>query len=652
MSNIISNDKEKKAWFIASLIHDLGKIFLDQNNKWGNHKKLEDILNKGGYNNLIKKLKEVHNDIFKYIKLHHEKFSKAINISTGCGAISLADKINAAMRSGVFCDTSKQDKSERYTSKPISYTYYGKCIIWERDNVNDLIKEVINNLNEINIKSLIEGQITLLNYPYFTPTLPQVSLYFHHRFTALIMLFLYKILEKKTKEELNNTSKMIKILENEFKFFIVRVFQMPNKVFYRLKDINLLKRIMDDLRIKISSELINIESWLGELEPDYNPFFFFKGDELVIVYDNLDVIDKVIESFIRETDFPPLIIIRDAEKFYLEGVNKTNCIKPEWVKSENYKKTFGLNYLSEMIESEGNICYKCHTKLTQTQELLCDNCYSNYMNAEGVVDILKFAEDEYITFVILNTPELREHAKYIAEKILLKKVKKVKNLKNELYGTPQGLLEYLQSCFDMDRFYRIIKGENGVKEILITPELLIWVMRESIFWNSFGKEIVEEMNNININTNLNIIFCSAKYPVWSIFEEFLEYRDYKNRLIEIYDERTGCKMVFEDDTIVDDIYEIANFIGGEKEIKSQLSLLRKIARSCSLKELNLDIDARNTQGKLRPYNVSKKLKTTLEKVKGDDDRSKMKRSLILKYIRDLLPEKEERRNVRKTKRYR
>jgi len=449
--------------YVAAMFHDVKKRLLNKNSKpvdsygaWGaNHAILGDLTTQGDTSDLPENAKKVeleNDEQILFIKLHHgdvdETSLEIANLDT-ITAISLiaADRMHKAL-----CYGDSED-SETFTRKldvarqfPFYYPFYGKPMAWlptdsesfKREKPSRFHAENVQNdmrignarekfakfLNEIRNerkraadkrKFLTARMIVNMQEDFFadfpdTTYLPITSLAFHNQLVAALLFFIRKRLEEFTFSS--------QCGEVEVPLYLNTIISPPEKLTNRLRDTATVRKISHRLQHSLHDYLNN--EYLEDVRrfdfwhPDYNPFFFYNKDAIVLLASERDQkeIEKICGDVAHETESVITmeaikidgkiqitlkdesnkgkklkeLKLTDIQAKGKEGDRTLNIKSEAFLESPLIEKSFwyAAAPVTDERQSAEAHCYKCNKtvdgvkqKLKQdTGDLLCDCCHA------------------------------------------------------------------------------------------------------------------------------------------------------------------------------------------------------------------------------------------------------------------------------------
>ncbi len=611
-------------WFATALVHDLGKTVLDESGQWTDHEQLD----KKPFGSWLP------TDIVSRVRLHHDNVDfEASSHSPEAVALIMADRFQKAMHQTEHLE--KDERLSRLQQHPAFYPYYGRV---EEGYNQAKAAPIIDNLTraaskQASLRNLLELQEGLLHYPH-TSYLPHLSLALHHRFTALLFYFLIRRADGG-------------FPPLDLRFSVLTVSPEPAALFYRLRDVDTHKRVVETLRKELFRRvfLADKKAALPGFAPTLNPFEFFDGGSgLVLVYDQpkkiTDALQKILdeEPFLRslqveQTDFHLIGKWKkedEGERFYFEPTDVDTHARNWSLLSAQV-----LEYPPLSLE-RCQVCGQPEETLTEdvTGDLLCSSCLKERRERRArVVDIHKVSDGgkAKVGFIFLTVKEpLYEQAREVAADLLGKFMNQRMVESRILEPTRGGGFEYLQAVIAMGEFQAQV--EKAIEEphaytLLRLPTKMVYLVHEDFYWRFLGF-LNEERKRLRFPTGLRAVLCGPKTPFWSLMDGFLIY-DGQDLY---YDEAEGSIVMFTSDE-VQSIRDLAGTAERDWRSSAQLIALSRFALTHNLAELLLEVDVRARQDKL-PWRLIDPLKKALGDLKVPDDESKAqtKRAKFIDYV--------------------
>jgi len=613
-------------WFAAALLHDLGKTVLDASGQFTYHEQLD----KKPFGKLLPA------SIVDKAKIHHDP----VDLQAGSHS---AEELALIMVDGFQQAMGQVPRGpDELRQHPAFYPYYGLVETgYDQYKVQPLVSRITGvlqkwpSLEDLSVKHLLELQKELTHYPYAS-YLPHLSLALHHRFTALLLYFLRRQMDGGPPPA-------------ELEFSVLTVSPEPMVLFYRMRDVDTHKRVVDRLRKALFHRvfLADKKGGLSDLEPTLNPFEFFDGGSgLVLVYDQPKKIIHALQEVLDEEPFLRSLLVEQTD-FCLTGKWKWSPKKgghdfwadPDDV--ETSSRMWGL--LSESVMDypvlsldRCQMCGQPEEALTEdvTGDLLCPSCLKERrQRRDKVVDIHKVSDGgkDKVGFIFLTVKEpLSKQAQEVATDLLGKFMNQRMVESRILEPTRTGLLEYLQAVIAMGEFQgRVEEMMKGARAhtLLRLPTKMVYLVHEDFYWRFLGF-LNEERKRLRFPTSLRAVLCGPKTPFWSLMDGFLIY-DGQDLY---YDEAEGSIVMFTSDE-VQSIRDLAGTAEQDWRSSAQLIALSRFALAHNLAELLLEVDVRARQDKL-PRRLIEPLKKALGNLEVPDDEHKAqtKRAKFIDYI--------------------
>ncbi len=642
-------DSMARNGFVASMLHDIGKLALNDQKEWPEHHwDLE----------TIGKMKDIDidfcsilgKDVLEIIKTHHGnvqqdgKFKKRYDISKLSNAqiaLALADKIESSL-------TERDEGNGKFNklNNIVKFNpFYGNPSDIKKHEAHGLLKEIEKKLLSHDVETLMEIQKIILRYPY-QHYYPHISLGIHHRLTAALYILLYhNLIHLKSPIELR-----------EFTVYLIEVDLQPMNLFYRLRDIVAYSEIAEQISSGLFRKYFKNYIDLVNFKPSTNPFTFYYKDGMVFLSDErlkkqLSDILQGIQG-INSLDVRTLTLtfpidwkqVNDNEySIYLNPKSSIYHITQESLISERVFAPF---------EEAFQHCESCGIPITShTEERLCNDCKELRNRFSSKIDIDKVSTDNganfKIAYVFLNLPDLLYHAKEIAEKVLINRfTMEVRLSPGDIQPTRYGFLEFLQALQEMKEFQEKMEGttkdmrkeqeEKPISNILFqTSERMCVVLREDFLWEFIGS-LNAHRYDLQLNSSTTVFITRKKTPLWSLMKRVSEYVEGDT----LYDVTRGEVIMFSARE-TQYIRELAMEALRRGVPQFQLNRLSKFALHTNIDELMLEID--RSADRLR--GLERLLKDKLQglEYEGKEFQHAEKRSVFLKYVADLIKVQRERR---------
>jgi len=550
------------------------------------------------------------------IAAHHGGPSPAR--STAENALVMADRLQKAMyqsmtKDGKILEEAIQPVCPNAMLNPPFYPYYGKPLAWKEARSANLVLSLAGRMSawqqRPTLRQILDLQRELLHYPHTSPNIPHNSLAFHHHFTALCFYFLHNALV-----ELEEEKKSIYDWD-ELTFYLIVVKPDPLSLLYRLKDARAQRLTMDALRQSLFEKVFMLRDkvHLPEIDVSANPFEFFGGDSLVLVYDDDKAVTNALEEIMEEDETGALWTLN------IEKVRYTILAPAEWkggkggfrplpgdVRAVSQSFAMLAPQAQTFTSTSAARCQRCTRPLELAEEEtegLCNACVAliEQVIGEGKgVDLGQVAlsaegQQQRLGYLFLNVRSpLREHAQDAAGHLLdgMKAEtgsrwtisrKRTKEDRDEIWSyirpTSTGLFEYLQAAMEMEKFQEdVMDGQEGVFRLLEFPEQMIWVTREDRYWD-FLDHVNSLRRKVHLETSLSGVLCHPRTPFWSLMDRLARFSKQEGIYQQgiYYDLSGGEIMIFIDDE-VQAIRNLARAAVTQKEYKTQLNALVRLAR--------------------------------------------------------------------------
>jgi hypothetical protein len=642
---------EVRTGFMAALLHDLGKVILNNGGTWEKHYEIQVRNNPYFTESNIDFKTLLGSDGYSMAKAHHKNFDvrdlseldRAVSegrLSLERIALFLADKLQKGMY-GISGDMPQRNN-------PCYLPYYGQCKIWDKDVSRKTIMAIDERFSRyapLGLKEALDLQ-ELCIIPH-TTFIPHISLALHQRFSALLYYFIFKKLEKCT--SVNSLSKI--------RFSIFQISPDPPNLLYRMKDVRTLQMAMVRLRRFLIEDILKDNKEIfPELSLDVNPFEFFSGDSVVLIYDDKEIVLTKLQQFINqdvEIRTLHLKIFNYTLDIYGSWEHKGNTLgffsRPEDVSMEEVQLSLLSDYLRRYPLTSEEGCSRCNMPIEAPHEdekgdILCEKCFQGRKMPTGGIDLHEIGgESSEIGFISVTLPEDIRRAALTA--VSFRSIPECKNrierkFADRLDGsqmTKEGIFEYLQAVSDIGQFQHVlnekinaIRGSKGIA-IYQSPSCILFVLNENAYWKLLGSTL-EEKRKLHIDSSIKGVICNARYPFWRLIDKLMTYT--KEDIY--YDVSERSVVMFTDGEIMS-IRNLADLARKERVPTSQLQTLLQTAIQGSLEELVMQIDVRERERKLGQAHFASRLVSELRKLKGagDNYREREKRSIFIKYISKL-----------------
>jgi len=650
-------------WFAAALLHDLGKTILNEHGVWGKHEELDvrhspALKPEAGRFDFDALLSP---GIAAKVRAHGDDI--AADSDPALVATVIADRVQKAMHvvrneeGEVIKD--RTDPYQVLSNNPPFYPYYGEPVLgWESETAADVLRNVVSDLEPVagslTMDALLNVQRRFRCYPH-TSYIPHISLAFHNRFMAVLFYLAYRALSELQAEGKDHTA-----LE-ELKFSVLTATPDPLHLFYRLRDVRAHEMAVHALRRGLYDRVFSQhQADLPTMGVGSNPFEFFTGDSLAIVYHPRKVIVDNLRDIVEEN---PALRSLSVEMVDYKATLSWNAdgslrfVDPAKVEHPLRESPLVSPGLLDFPKESLARCQRCNMPLEEAPEEggLCKAC-TTLMKRPGVLDLHGVAAGDSgeeapegkLAYLFVTLPSLKEHAEVMAKQRLLPQMKADRVRQGESEGRPWaqrlaavtdllptelGIFEYLQAVMEMDEFRRVLdRFDAKVYALARFPDLLIYVMHEDRFW-PFLDFVNQERGQLKLGTALRTIVCHPKTPFWSLMDRFTTYEPGDL----YYDTSEGSIVMFTKEE-VQQIRSIAKKAEQNWRSASQLNALVHFARTRSLDELLLEIDVRARHNKLARH-LPRPLKEGLQALKyGDMDNENkrcLKRAKFIDYIAKL-----------------
>jgi len=625
--------------FIASMLHDLGKLALTVNKEWPeNHGDLQPIgkMLDIDFDNIL------GNDILQIIKTHHGNVSKnrfdISQLSTSQISLIVADRIISSL------SRREEDYEFGELNQTVKFNpFYGNPKDWNMHKAHALLKEITDFLEKnLEINTFIEIQDKLLTYPY-QHYYPHLSLGVHHRLSAALYLFLY--------EKFSSVYSYSDL--KHFDIFLIEIDPQPLTLFYRLREAVAYSKVAK----KIVHYLIenHYEEFIQKIQfsSKYNPFMFYFADGLIFLVSN--PIEDTLKEIVNNVDGIDSLNIKILKTTFTISwkSDKPNIyeifVNPSDTRYQLMKKTIISDRILNFEKNQLDQCEGCGIPIpANPEEKLCEQCRTlqNNYSSEFSIDKITVKKEKIknnenpmkIAYLFLNIPNLIDHAEEIAEKELIDRFEKELGLDRVIYPTQHGFIEYLQALKEINKFQDSISdttdkmkkkyGKNSIEILFKTSEKLCIVLSEYLLWK-FLNYLNIERSDLKLNSSLQIFITQKKTPFWSLINLASTYSP-NNTLYNI----TRGEIIMFSAKEIGEIRKLASDALKRHIYPHQFNRLSKFALRTTKDELLLEID--KSADKLRGFEGE--LKKGLEDLSEEKIpyQDAEKRSIFLKYIGDLV----------------
>jgi len=653
-------------WFIAALMHDLGKTHGWQSPEGKGH---------GDWSETDYATTPAHKTIAERAREHEREISPESSLDD-ITLLALADKLQKGLYGasgfeGAELPPEIQRQQSRLMETPVFHSYYGNPTHWDKTRrvVGEAhIKECL--VKAPTLANLLALQRDQLNeYPH-TTYIPHLALGLHHQITAALFFLLWRRVRHK------GWSRVEQIKNLTFHAFTIT--PEPLAFFARLRYLNVYEDTTNTLHTHLFRELFVPfqREGLSALTPTTNPFQFFHGSSLALLYDDPDDIPKDApedapdSGHSRKSDYAytnrvtkALQAYLDSPKVLLDSINlqihsftlrewgvdrRANpagivFADPNQIQRDVQDITILPSRATQFTAQTETRCMNCGTA-TPADELttsgaknLCVTC-AQIERQKGIVDLKKFCPEGYLGWVFLSfeSPLLDaalEQAQVINDEIAAQMMLPP----GYLNPSATGFDEYFQALTHVQDFQakcdqQIEMLGKRAKRLAHFTHLAIYLLCEDDYWK-FLAFLNQERKQLRIPTTLRAFLCNAHYPVWSLMERGAEFDPKKRDLY--YHIAQGSVAMFTA-TDVNTIRNLATLASSENVTSAQLSGLVNLALRATAPELFLEIDVKAREGKLGRGAFAGKLKEGLNALQADDDfGGREKRAIFIKYVKKL-----------------
>lgn len=665
-------DQQALAGFIAALVHDVRKLDLNDQGSWiGEHHEnltctVNSFLQPGevDFQDLlgseVVEIVATHHDTFKEIEAASLEEARSLlevamerdPLSRPKIALALADRWQKAMY-GV-------EEQEEFRAKtirnPLFQPYWGEPRTWEPGLAAVRLREVVAGLSEeqarvpegyparLNLRRLTEVQEHFRGFPH-TTYIPHSPLSVHHRFTAVLYLFIHSRLAER------DSPLDLKGLE----FSLLRITPDPLTLLYRLRDVSSAREGMKRLRKTLAGRLhAPYRSIVPDLSPDANPFEFFSGDDVVWITDRTNEVITTLKEFVDQ----------DPEVRSLRMERLDYSLPDGWKIGKGHLEFYaGAEEVDARLETHSIMgrgltdyapvtterCQRCGRPINEPEgdvsgEVLCQTCARLRGEAQGGLDLEQLAGEDLLGFVFLTLPDrLRPHARQAAEEGLIPTFVNRRGVTPGLiHASPYGFFEYLAALEDLAHMQRALAKamEKPVKDgraasLFTSSTQMAWVLRWEECWPFIG-QVNAERKRLHLDSCLTVVFCHSKMPFWSLMDR---YACYRGAWEDWYFDAAGRSIVMFTEKEVNDIRRLAVEARKAGVSNAELEGLIQTALLTEPHELRLEIEARAADRKLgEKQGFPGRLRAALERLDYEGlnpQQRRQKRAVFIKYIRKL-----------------
>ncbi len=622
-------------WFNAALLHDLGKT-----HDWGRHADWSTL--PYASTDALKRLAELARE-------HHESVSPTSNLDD-ITLLKLADRL----QKGLYAHPHAQDfearprppaiaaQAKQLLDAPVFQPYYGNAVTWDASRRTHLKSEIRACLrNDPTFENLLRLQREKLDTFPHTTYIPHLALGLHQQITAALFYFLRR---RARRNNLTQASQL-----QSFTLYAFTITPEPLAFFSRLRYLDAYREAAEKLRAHLFAEIFHpILSEGLTFTEQFNPFQFFDGSSLALLYDDDQSIVDSLQSYLDKPDTLLDSIEAQIHSYRLKewGVHPTSG--KLFAGASNIDRavrhiTILPARATRFAGQTETRCMNCGAA-TPADELttlgtrnLCATC-AQVERQKGVLNLKKFCPEGYLGWVFLafQAPLLDaavEQAQAINDEVA------AQTMIPPGYLTPSatGFDEYFQALTHMQEFQakcdrQIQTLGQGARRLAHFTHLAIYLLCEDNYWK-FLAFLNQERKQLRIPTSLRAFLCNAHYPVWSLMERGAEFDPQKRDLY--YHIAQGSVAMFTS-TDVNTIRSLATLASAQNVNSTQLSSLVNVALRTTAPELFLEIDVKAREGKLGRGGFAGKLKEGLAALQADDDfGGREKRAIFIKYIRKL-----------------
>lgn len=621
-------------WFKAALLHDLGKT-----HDWGKH---------ADWSAMSYALNQPLKDIAALASKHHEDVFSTSNLDDAT-LLKLADRL----QKGLYAHTHAQDfelrarppeiasPAKQLLGTPIFQPYYGNSVTWDESRRAHLESEIVAFLqNAPTLENLLRLQREkLYTFPH-TTYIPHLALGLHQQITAVLFYFLRRYAKR---HRLDRASQL-----EGFTIYAFTITPEPLAFFSRLRYLNAYREAADRLETHLFDKLfLPIQTEGLEFTQQANPFQFFSGSSVALLYDDDQSVVNALQSYLDQPDTLLNSLRVQIHSYWLDhwGVTKSGTlyVGAGGIERAVFEMAILPSRSTQFVAQTETRCMNCGGA-TPADELttlgtknLCVTC-AQIERQKGVLNLEKFCPEGYLGWVFLafQAPLLDvavEQAQVINDNVA------AQMLIPPGYLTPSatGFDEYFQALTHIQEFHakcdkQIQTLGQGAQRLAHFTHLAIYLLCEDNYWK-FLAFLNQERKQLCIPTSLRAFLCHARYPVWSLMERGAEFDPNRHDLY--YHIAQGSVAMFTSSD-VNTIRSLATLASAENVTSAQLSSLITVALRATAPELFLEIDVRAREGKLGRGGFAGKLKDGLSALQADDSfGGREKRAIFIKYVKKL-----------------
>jgi len=668
-------DRQALAGFIAALVHDVRKLDLNDQGSWigEHHEDLTRTVNSFLRPGEVDFLHLFGSEVMEIIAAHHNTF-KEIRVESleearpllkqvierdpfGRAKISLAlaDRWQKAMY-GAVEDGETRGEFNKTLRNPLFQPYWGESRLWEPGLAAVRLREAAARLSEgkgrspegyparLNLRRLLEVQEHFRGFPH-TTYIPHSPLSVHHRFTAVLYLFIYSRLA-----ELDSPLDL-----KGLDFSLLRITPDPLALLYRLRDVSIAREGMKRLRRELAHRLhAAYRSLVPDLSPVANPFEFFGGDDLVWITEQAGEVIAILKEFVDADSEVRSLRMERLDYDLPDGWQIKNGRLNFYARAEEVEarlETYSLvgEGLTNFAPAVTVRCQRCGRPAPEPEqgiggELLCPACAQLRDKARGRLDLQRLAGGDLVGFVFLTLPDaLRPHARQVAEDELIPAFANRRGVMPGLIQpSPFGFFEYLAALDDLGHMQAAL-GQvliRNVKEgraaaLFASSTQMAWVLRWDECWPFIGR-VNAERGRLALSRCLTVVFCRPDFPFWGLMDRYARYREGGG---DWYFDAAGRSIVMFTEAEVNDIRRLAVDARKAEVSNAELEGLVQTALLTGPHELHLEIEARATDRKLgERQGFPGRLRAALDRLDYgglNPQQQRQKRAVFIKYIKKL-----------------
>ncbi|MFP3902992.1 MAG: HD domain-containing protein [Armatimonadota bacterium] len=276
-----------KQWLIGALLHDIGKVQINEAGRWSRHELLREAL-----------LPLVGDELAAIIATHHKGSPRSGPFRRR--SLILADRLQKSIAMAIpFEADDRYIETLKALWPPIGAPLYGEPVVWTADRAAELTQRLVNELSgdePPGVEAALGVQHIMASYPH-TNYLPHLCLGTHNRLTGALFCLVWRFLRNHPRAE----SPVIFLggFERNFSFSLVTIEPSPAAVWDETWDTEDLTRLRECVFTNTVQQLPPGLSPAMSVEA--NPFDFSVGRSLIWLWDRPDDVIEAAERFSNST---------------------------------------------------------------------------------------------------------------------------------------------------------------------------------------------------------------------------------------------------------------------------------------------------------------------------------------------------------------